>query len=65
MTMEMAKDAVNWLESVGCRVLAYMGGEPLVRKDFIVELTRYFLFVSVAGETCLFQRLRHFLIQQG
>ena len=41
MTIDMAKDAVNWLKSMGCRVLAYMGGEPLVRKDFIIELTRY------------------------
>ena len=41
MPLEMAKDAVDWLHSVGCRVLAYMGGEPLVRKAFIIELTRY------------------------
>jgi len=41
MSMETAIKAVNWLESIGCRVLAYMGGEPLVRKDFIIELTRY------------------------
>ncbi len=41
MTMQVAKDAVKWLQSVGCRVLAYMGGEPLVRKDFVIELTRY------------------------
>ncbi len=41
MTMQTAKDAVDWLQSVGCRVLAYMGGEPLVREDFIIELTRY------------------------
>jgi MoaA/NifB/PqqE/SkfB family radical SAM enzyme len=41
MTMQVARDAVKWLQSVGCRVLAYMGGEPLVRKDFIIELTRY------------------------
>lgn len=41
MSMEVAKDAVDWLQSVGCRVLAYMGGEPLVRKSFIIELTRY------------------------
>lgn len=41
MTMETAIKAVDWLESIGCRVLAYMGGEPLVRKDFILELTRY------------------------
>ena len=41
MTMEVAKDAVHWLHERGCRVLAYMGGEPLVRKKFILELTRY------------------------
>ncbi|MFC1886293.1 radical SAM protein [Thermodesulfobacteriota bacterium] len=41
MSMKTAKDAVDWLQSVGCRVLAYMGGEPLVRKGFIIELTRY------------------------
>ncbi|MBP9021415.1 MAG: radical SAM protein [Syntrophobacterales bacterium] len=41
MTMETAMEALAWLEGVGCRVLAYMGGEPLLRKDFIVELTRY------------------------
>jgi MoaA/NifB/PqqE/SkfB family radical SAM enzyme len=41
MTMDTAKNAVKWLKSAGCRVLAYMGGEPLVRKDFIVKLTRY------------------------
>lgn len=41
MTMQTAKDAVDWLHSVGCRVLAYMGGEPLIRKQFIIDLTRY------------------------
>lgn len=41
MSMETAKDAVDWLHSVGCRVLAYMGGEPLVRKQFIIDLTEY------------------------
>lgn len=41
MTMETAHAAVDWLLTQGCRVLAYMGGEPLVRKDFIVDLTRY------------------------
>ncbi len=41
MTMQVAKDAVHWLKSVGCRVVAYMGGEPLVRKQFIIDLTRY------------------------
>jgi MoaA/NifB/PqqE/SkfB family radical SAM enzyme len=41
MTMQTAKDAVEWLHKMGCRVLAYMGGEPLVRKDFIIQLTRF------------------------
>jgi MoaA/NifB/PqqE/SkfB family radical SAM enzyme len=41
MTMQTAKNAVDWLHSVGCRILAYMGGEPLVRKSFIIDLTRY------------------------
>jgi MoaA/NifB/PqqE/SkfB family radical SAM enzyme len=41
MTMEVARDCVHWLESVGCRVFAFMGGEPLVRKDFVIDLTRY------------------------
>jgi MoaA/NifB/PqqE/SkfB family radical SAM enzyme len=44
MTMDTAKNAVRWLKSKGCRVLAYMGGEPLVRKDFIIELTRYAVY---------------------
>jgi MoaA/NifB/PqqE/SkfB family radical SAM enzyme len=39
--MEVARDSVDWLHERGCRVLAYMGGEPLVRKEFIVDLTRY------------------------
>ncbi|EFK10246.1 radical SAM domain protein [delta proteobacterium NaphS2] len=41
MTTKTAKDAIDWLQNVGCRVLAYMGGEPLIRKDFIIEITRY------------------------
>ncbi len=41
MTMDVARDSVDWLERNGCKVLAYMGGDPLVRKDSIIELTRY------------------------
>lgn len=41
MSMETARKAVDWLHKSGCRVLAYMGGEPLVRPDFIIALTRY------------------------
>ncbi|MEW6185795.1 MAG: radical SAM protein [Thermodesulfobacteriota bacterium] len=41
MTREVAQKSVDWLAATGCRVLAYMGGEPLLRKDFIIDLTRY------------------------
>jgi Predicted Fe-S oxidoreductases len=41
MSLETAKSAIDWLKSVGCRVLALMGGEPLIRKDFILEVLRY------------------------
>jgi len=41
MTLETARKSVDWLHSCGCRVLAFMGGEPLVRKQFIIDVTRY------------------------
>ena len=41
MSLETAKSSIDWLKSLGCRVLAIMGGEPLVRKDFIREVLRY------------------------
>ncbi len=41
MTLETAKQSIDWLHSVGCRVLALMGGEPLMRPDFILDVTRY------------------------
>lgn len=41
MKPQTAIDAIDWLHAKGCRVLAYMGGEPLVRKDLILDLTRY------------------------
>lgn len=41
MTIETARRSVDWLHTIGCRVLAFMGGEPLVRKDFILDVTRY------------------------
>ena len=37
----VAKNSVDLLRAKGCRVLAYMGGEPLLRKNFIIDLTRY------------------------
>ncbi len=41
MTLYVAKRSMDWLKSVGCRVVAIMGGEPLLRKDFIVDVVRY------------------------
>ena len=38
MTLETAKTSIEWLHSLGCRVLALMGGEVLIRKDFIIEV---------------------------
>ena len=41
MDLETAKSAVDWLKSTGCRVIPLMGGEPLLRKDFVLEVIRY------------------------
>jgi len=39
--LDTAKSAVDWLRSLGCRVLPLMGGEPLLRKDLVLEIVRY------------------------
>ena len=41
MDLDTARRSIDWLKSVGCRVLAIMGGEPLLRKDLILEIVRY------------------------
>lgn len=41
MSLETALAAIDWLKSTGCRVIPIMGGEPLLRKDFILEVVRY------------------------
>ncbi|GMR04427.1 MAG: hypothetical protein BMS9Abin23_0324 [Thermodesulfobacteriota bacterium] len=41
MTLEVAKRSMDWLKTVGCRLVAIMGGEPLMRKDFILDVIRY------------------------
>ncbi|MBW2028621.1 MAG: radical SAM protein [Deltaproteobacteria bacterium] len=41
MDIDTAKSSVDWLRSVGCRVIPLMGGEPLLRKDFVLEVIRY------------------------
>lgn len=40
MTLETARSSIEWVKTLGCRVLAIMGGEPLVRKDFILDVIR-------------------------
>lgn len=41
MTEDMAKRSIDWTHSIGCRVLALMGGEPLLRPDFVHKVTYY------------------------
>lgn len=41
MTEETARRSVDWLHSTGCRVLALMGGEPLLRPQFIHKIADY------------------------
>ena len=41
MTEDTARRSIDWLESIGGRVLALMGGEPLLRWDFVHKVTDY------------------------
>jgi MoaA/NifB/PqqE/SkfB family radical SAM enzyme len=41
MSEDVAKRSIDWLHSVGCRVTAIMGGEPLIRPRFIQKLVCY------------------------
>jgi MoaA/NifB/PqqE/SkfB family radical SAM enzyme len=41
MSLETAKSSINWLKTLGCRVIPIMGGEPLIRKDFILDVIKY------------------------
>jgi MoaA/NifB/PqqE/SkfB family radical SAM enzyme len=41
MTEEVARRSIDWLHSVGCRVVAIMGGEPLLRPKFIHKVIYY------------------------
>jgi len=38
MTEDVARRSIDWLHDHGCRVLALMGGEPLLRPDFADRL---------------------------
>src|SRR5262245_10165670 len=41
MSEDVAKRSIDWLHSVGCRVIAIMGGEPLLRPKFIHKIVYY------------------------
>lgn len=41
MSYETAASSIDWLKSIGCNVVAIMGGEPLLRKDFTLDVVRY------------------------
>jgi len=41
MTEDTARRSIDWLHSVGCRVIAIMGGEPLLRPKFIHKVVYY------------------------
>jgi MoaA/NifB/PqqE/SkfB family radical SAM enzyme len=41
MTEDMARRSIDWLHDIGCRVLALMGGEPLLRPDFVHKVIYY------------------------
>ena len=41
MTEDTARRSIDWLHSIGSRVLALMGGEPLLRPDFIHKIVNY------------------------
>jgi MoaA/NifB/PqqE/SkfB family radical SAM enzyme len=41
MTEDTARRAIDWLHDNGCRVLALMGGEPLLRPQFVHKVVYY------------------------
>jgi MoaA/NifB/PqqE/SkfB family radical SAM enzyme len=41
MTEDTAKRSIDWLHSTTCRVLALMGGEPLLRPQFVHKVVDY------------------------
>ena len=41
MTEETARRSIDWLHSIGNRVLALMGGEPLLRPQFVHKVVYY------------------------
>jgi MoaA/NifB/PqqE/SkfB family radical SAM enzyme len=41
MTEDTARRSIDWLHEHGCRVLALMGGEPLLRPQFVHKVVSY------------------------
>jgi MoaA/NifB/PqqE/SkfB family radical SAM enzyme len=41
MTEDVARRSIDWLHDHGCRVLALMGGEPLLRPQFVHKVVYY------------------------
>ncbi|MGA8152699.1 MAG: radical SAM protein [Terriglobales bacterium] len=41
MTEEVAKRSIDWLHSTTCRVLAFMGGEPMLRPQLVHKACYY------------------------
>ncbi len=41
MSEEVAKRSIDWLRSTTCRVLALMGGEPLLRPQYVYKVIDY------------------------
>jgi MoaA/NifB/PqqE/SkfB family radical SAM enzyme len=41
MTEDIARRSIDWLHDHGCRVLALMGGEPLLRPQFAHKVVNY------------------------
>ncbi len=41
MTEDVARRSIDWLHDNGCRVLALMGGEPLLRPPFVHKVVYY------------------------
>ncbi len=41
MSEETAKRSIDWLHSTTCRVLAFMGGEPLLRPQLVHKISYY------------------------
>jgi MoaA/NifB/PqqE/SkfB family radical SAM enzyme len=41
MSEDVARRSIDWLHDHGCRVLACMGGEPLLRPEFIHKVVYY------------------------